>query len=87
MFKFFFSRKIFSIAGSKISIHYFCNHTKNLYNKFEFLKKLVLELSEIQQIFFELDTSPIRVLRVSYKCRCPIRVSDTDTPFKRSVRA
>jgi len=30
----------------------------------------MLELSEIQQIFFELDTSPIHVLRVSVSDIC-----------------
>jgi len=34
----FFSRKMFLMAGSKTFIPYFCNHNKNLYNKFEFLK-------------------------------------------------
>jgi len=35
----FFSRKIFFIVVSKGLVPYFYNHTKNLYNKFEFLKK------------------------------------------------
>ena len=38
---------------------------------------------EIQQIFFEFDTSPIRVLRVSVYDTC---VLDTDTSFKRCVK-
>jgi len=34
----FFILKMFLITRSKGFIHYFCNHDKNLYNKFEFLK-------------------------------------------------
>ena len=45
----------------------------------------MLELSEIQQIFFEFGTSLISVLRVSFECRCPIRESKMDTPIKRSL--
>jgi len=42
--------------------------------------RIVLELSEIQKIFFELDTLLMRVLRIRY-----IRVFDMDILFKRSI--
>jgi len=37
-FIFFFSKKKFFMASSKGFVPYFYNHTKNLYNKFDFLK-------------------------------------------------
>jgi len=36
MFQLFFSKNIFFMDGSKGIVPYFCNHNKNLYNKFEF---------------------------------------------------
>jgi len=38
MFHLFFSKKMFFMADSKGFVHYFYNHTKNVYNKFEFLE-------------------------------------------------
>jgi len=75
----FCDRKMFLMIGSKEFVSYFYNHNKNLYGKFEFLENqcichfqncvgTVLELLDIQQIFFEFDTSFIPVLRVSYEC-------------------
>jgi len=37
----FGSWKIFFMTGSKEFVPYFYNHNKNLYNKFEFLRKLL----------------------------------------------
>jgi len=38
MFQLFLAEKYFFMAGSKGLNSYFYNHTKNLYNKFEFLE-------------------------------------------------
>jgi len=45
----------------------------------------MLEFSETQNIFFELDTSPIDVVKVSYAYQCSMRVFNTDTQFKKHV--